>query len=205
MDHRREGLTIYDRLDSLEKDLKATQEDLKATQEDLKATQEDLKVAQEDLKVAQEDLKDALSFMDRIVNGEIINAACALFGHISTSKQSKAELHRRIIRCSVLCSPGQESANQISTTHENPWISARNQTAHKITIDEAKARTARQGKDADFLGQWVDLISIHGRNTRKSLDEVAFKERMVLTTEGAFKPITDLPVNDGNDESIKGQ
>ena len=81
----------------------------------------------------------------------------------------------------------------IDPAHENPWISARNQTAHKITIDEARASAARKGKDADSLGQWVNLTSIHERNTWKSLDEVAFKERMVLTTEGAFKPITDLP------------
>ncbi|MCJ1422924.1 hypothetical protein MMC29_000804 [Sticta canariensis] len=87
----------------------------------------------------------------------------------------------------------QDTMDHRREAHENPWISARNQTAHKITIEEARASAARQGKDSDFLSQWVNLMAIHEQNTRKSLDEVAFKERLVLTTEGSLNPVTDLP------------
>ena len=97
MDHWREGQTIFDRLDSLEK--VSSHRFLSQSWYILPSnTQQGLKATQDDLKVAQEGLKDALALMDRIVNGEIMNAAFALFGHPSTSKQSKAEPHRKIIR-----------------------------------------------------------------------------------------------------------
>ena len=64
----------------------------------------------------QQGLKETLAFMDRIINGEIINAAFALFGHTPRRSSPRQSSTAESSDSSLLCSPGQGSANQISTS-----------------------------------------------------------------------------------------
>ncbi|MCJ1467770.1 hypothetical protein MMC07_006395 [Pseudocyphellaria aurata] len=193
------------RTEHTREELAATKIELECTRGELAATKIELECTREDLKATQETLNGALGFIDRINSGEIINASYTLFGHTSTSKSSKVDLHRRLVRQFDLVfawarqrlpdlrkSTCERMLMLIDPAYQNPWISARNQTAHKITIREARASSARQGNESGFLSRWVDLVAIHERDGEKFLDEVALRKRMTLDRESAAKPLNDM-------------
>lgn len=154
-------------------------------------------------RAANETAKEALQFHNRICNGEVLNAAFFLFGHTSTSNLSKAELYRQLCeqfplvfafaRKRIPDLPEETFMRmlmEIDPCPENPWISGRNITANKISIAQARASAARQGEDEDVLQRWIDLLAADEKNSQKSLDEIAFLKRLLLTPEGLSKLMT---------------
>jgi hypothetical protein len=64
--------------------------------------------------------------------------------------------------------------------------------AHRITVSEAKASASRQGKDGVLLRKRIDLLTIDEEDAMKTLDQIAFREQLLLPSEEPSKPITDL-------------
>ena len=164
-----------------------------------------MKTLQAETAIANANAKEALVAHDRISNGEIVNASFALLGYTSTSKSSRPELYRKLLRNFPLVfawakkrSPNlseevlREMLQLINPGHENPWINLRNMAAHRITVSEAKASASRQGKDGVLLRKWIDLLTTDEEDAMKTLDQIAFRGPLLLPSEEPGKPITDL-------------
>ncbi len=159
-----------------------------------------------ELDKTKQDAKHSRRFQQSICNGEIINAAYILFGHSSTSKITKSERYRRLRNNFPLTfavarqhmpdldkTTFDRMLNVVDPAHENPWISARNLTAHKITVNEARQSAREAGEQGDCLLRWVELIAGVDGKDDQSLDEMAFKKRVDVETEHLTTPISDLP------------
>lgn len=157
------------------------------------------------LKVVEDNQKSLLLFQDRICNGETINAVFNAFSFTSTSRASKTEIYRRMVRQSPLIlswarerNPGlteqrlTDMLTCLDPSHENPWLSQRNQAAHCVTIAEARAGAKRAGKEGALLTEWIDLLTKYESDQGKYLHHVAFHNKIPYASDSSFPPITDL-------------
>lgn len=114
--------------------------------------------AEKTASMAEKMAAEAVRFRDRITNGEVMNAALILFGYTASSKLSKSEVHRRIVRrINLVYSWARTRQADLSEEKfrrmilsldpgfENPWLRGRNDSAHNVTIAEAMAGANRSG------------------------------------------------------------
>ena len=76
----------------------------------------------------------------------------------------------------------------IDPAHENPRISPRNYMAYKIIIAEAKARCSLT-KQRRRTNSKMDRPTNHEKDARKSLDDIAFRDWLLLPAENLVKSI----------------
>ncbi|MCJ1468066.1 hypothetical protein MMC07_006692 [Pseudocyphellaria aurata] len=113
-----------------------------------------------------------------------------VLGHSPISKLSKWEFYRRMskdpdtfIEWAQKRDPDidekkcRQLLRLLEPSHQNPWLSNRNDAAHKVRVDEAKDTTARQGKHESIFSFMIRLITVHETDEGKYLDEIAFEDR----------------------------
>jgi hypothetical protein len=145
-------------------------------------------------------------FHASICNGEIVNAVYTLCGFSSTSKLTKVEFFRRlkanfpmVYRAFRERHPSldedtfRQMLDILEPCRENPWLSRRNDAAHRVSIGHARTSASEDDSHRAVLHGWIDLIAGGMEDTKQTLVDAAFKNKLAMDLQSPDKPVVDFP------------